>query len=937
MKKIISLLILALTVSSNIFSQNVGIGTTSPTNTLHILPATPGSDPLRVEGLQIFTNETSVFAVNPTTGVVKHMPINSILANVDSLYSDSTILSTIINNFDTIFGLMRDSLLLDSTFINTLRDSVDTDIDSMIFANDTLYLYEDNQMLTAYINASTDTNLVDSLILANSDTLYSIISDSLLKDTLWIKNLDSLLSIYGDTIYFNDSTYVLVRDSLLGDTLFIDSLYTIISDSLLSDSLWLDSLGKLINDNDWNVNANGTGLEAAPAGNNVASGQYAIAAGYLDSATAQYSTVSGGGYNKAMGTSSTVGGGADNYALGNSSTIAGGQDNVAVNAYSSIGGGFNDTTDGDYATVAGGIENRASAYGAFIGGGQTNKATNDYSVIGGGYLNNATGTYSFIGGGLSDTATGQYSVINGGYQNKATGSYSSVIGGYQNLAQGSYSTVGGYRDTVSGGTANAVLSGRDNKITNGAYSTIYGGYQNKLLNSSYASLNGYRSYIDNGTYSFVHGREDTIIRNLDGTFISGYGNSSIADPSTGALTGRNTILGYDNKIFIASGNNSHTHQILGGLNNRIYSAVGGGAGQTIVAGIDNIIETPTAGQWNGYVSIISSWSSRVLAHPTAGSSRSIILGGDHDTLQGSGGTTMSGNSNKAYGGGWHVLLGGSQNNITNQWFSSIIGGWRNFVSNSHSSSLIAGQDNIVQNANKSVILGGDTNAILKPTGTSSFDGLNAIVLGGRGNTANNFAQVTLGHYSTNSVPVGSDYTTITPDNIILKVGNGTDASNLNDAMVVKANGNVGINTSNPTNQLHIAGGTDPLRLEGLQTGGSTDSVLVTDGTGVVKKTSLNSITRTCGSYTFTNLEGETVVSHGLFCTFTTPTYTLPAANLTTGRKFVVKLETNPATSATILAVSGNIDGAPSYDMLAAGLSSVILQSDGANYWIIGSH
>lgn len=935
MKKVIALLIFALTVSSNIFSQNVGIGTTTPSNTLHVVPVTPGSDPLRVEGLQIFTNETSVFAVNPTTGVVKHMPINSILANVDSLYLDSTILSTVINNFDTIFGLMRDSLLLDSTFINTLRDSVDTDIDSMIFANDTLYLYEDNQMLTAYINASTDTNLVDSLILANSDTLYSIISDSLLKDTLWIKNLDSLLSIYGDTIYFNDSTYVLVRDSLLGDTLFIDSLYTIISDSLLSDSLWLDSLGKLINDNDWNVNSNGTGLEAAPAGNNVASGQYAIAAGYLDSATAQYSTISGGGYNKAMGISSTVGGGADNYALGNSSTIAGGQDNVAINAYSSIGGGFNDTTDGDYATVAGGIENRASAYGAFIGGGQTNKATNDYSVIGGGYLNNATGTYTFIGGGLSDTATGSYSVISGGNQNKATGSYSSITGGYQNLAQGSYSTVGGYRDTATG-SYGAVLAGRENKISGGSYSTITGGYQSKMNNSSYSSVHGYRNIMDNASYSTINGRQDTIIRSLDGTFISGYQNSAIASLAGGAWTGRNVILGYQNKIYVASGTDSHTWSILGGGTNKIFGQAGSGWGITIAGGWGNTIETPSTGQWNAGVGIISSLNSKVLAHPTAGSGRSIILGGENDTLQGSGGTTMSGAANKAYGGGWHVLLGGNRNIINNQWFSSIIGGWRNLVSNSHSSSLIAGQDNIIQNANKSVILGGDTNAILKPTGTSSFDGLNALILGGRGNTANNFAQVTLGHYSTNSVPVGSDYTSITPDNIILKVGNGTDASNLNDAMVVKANGNVGINTSNPTNQLHIAGGADPLRLEGLQTGGSTDSVLVTDGTGVVKKTSLNSITRVCGDHTFTNLEGETVVSHGLFCIANNRTFTLPAANLVTGRKYVVKLETTP-TTATISATSGNIDGGANYEMVGAGVSSVILQSDGANYWIIGSH
>jgi hypothetical protein len=49
-----------------------------------------------------------------------------------------------------------------------------------------------------------------------------------------------------------------------------------------------------------------------------------------------------------------------------------------------------------------------------------------------------------------------------------------------------------------------------------------------------------------------------------------------------------------------------------------------------------------------------------------------------------------------------------------------------------------------------------------------------------------------------------------------------------------SSGNIGINTSNPTNKLHVAA-SDPLRLEGVNPGNaSTDKLLSIDGNGVVK-------------------------------------------------------------------------------------------------------
>ncbi len=192
MKKLIlsfSFLICGLTL----FAQNVGIGTTSPTNSLHIVPSS--GDPIRIEGLNIYSSENSFLVVDTNTGVVKYLPYDS--------------LASVVGN------------------------AIDTDVDSMIYANDTLYLYEDNQILKTYLPISIDTNLLDSLIVSRSDTLYTIISDSLLKDSLWIIQLDSLLG--NDTIYFNDTSYTLIRDSLLKDSLFFDSLISIIGDSIDTD------------------------------------------------------------------------------------------------------------------------------------------------------------------------------------------------------------------------------------------------------------------------------------------------------------------------------------------------------------------------------------------------------------------------------------------------------------------------------------------------------------------------------------------------------------------------------------------------------------------------------------------------------------------------------------------------------------------------------
>lgn len=86
-------------------------------------------------------------------------------------------------------------------------------------------------------------------------------------------------------------------------------------------------------------------------------------------------------------------------------------------------------------------------------------------------------------------------------------------------------------------------------------------------------------------------------------------------------------------------------------------------------------------------------------------------------------------------------------------------------------------------------------------------------------------------------------------------------------------GNVGINTSTPTNTLHIKSASNPLRMEGLQAGNTANNILTVDATGVVKQnTSLVGMQN--GSYFAqgTNLvtitSGQTLPIDGVTITFT---------------------------------------------------------------------
>ena len=216
------------------FSQNVGVGTTNPTNAFHIVRSisNPALDPLRVEGVRNSTNDTS-FLVIDSQGVVKYLTLSqlkgSVAVNFDSIaianlitYGDTLFSSVsftndlktfIYNNGDTLFANQQ---WLDSLSI-LIGDSIDTDVDSLVLVGDSLHLYENGKQVSVRLTDMDSTNeaidsivmMGDSLAIFEGSTVYYIN----------MKNVvDSLQSV--TSVTYNDSTIIFINER--GDTNFID-------------------------------------------------------------------------------------------------------------------------------------------------------------------------------------------------------------------------------------------------------------------------------------------------------------------------------------------------------------------------------------------------------------------------------------------------------------------------------------------------------------------------------------------------------------------------------------------------------------------------------------------------------------------------------------------------------------------------------------------
>ena len=269
-----------------------------------------------------------------------------------------------------------------------------------------------------------------------------------------------------------------------------------------------------------------------------------LVAGYHNTISGDYASVSGGRNNNAQGSYASVSGGNGNTASGYVASISGGDSNTADNNFASVSGDANNTASGSAASVCGGggpastDGNVAFGHYTAILGGQKNIAgdhdQSDHMIglqatVSGGYGNTASGANSSGNGGYGNTASGLYSSVAGGSNNRTGGLYAHVSGGRYNQASGDYSFVGGGGSTQDGygneaiGPYSAILGGHFNRAgysnSDPEFAAVAGGQRNRAYGYCASVTGGYFNFAT-GTSATVSGGAE-VIADIDNAWAAG--------------------------------------------------------------------------------------------------------------------------------------------------------------------------------------------------------------------------------------------------------------------------------------------------------------------------------------------------------------------------------------------------------------------------------
>jgi hypothetical protein len=386
-----------------------------------------------------------------------------------------------------------------------------------------------------------------------------------------------------------------------------------------------------------------------------------------------------------------------------------------------------------------------------------------------------------------------------------SGDGANVIGGYSN----NFVSPGIYSATIAGGG----YPGKTNRVT-GFAGAVGGGYNNASSNLN-ATVSGGANNVAGGNASFVGG-----------------GSENFAGGDHDAIGGgqANYISAVATDAVIAGGGGAISQN--GILDGASFSAIGGGGG--------NFIQT------NAYYSAIGGGSGNYIQ---VDSFYSAIGGGYANTvLPNAEGGTIGGGAQNTNGGGF-TTIGGGQGNFANNEYAAISGGYFN-TNIGWVSSIGGGQANLIGPvADHSTIAGGANNSIV---GSYNFDVYSAIGGGQFNSILTNALYSSIGGGSSNTVT--ASYATIPGGTSNLASGqfsyaagqqaqalyqgdfvwadsqNAPFPSSGNDQFLIRAQGGVGINTTNPAGALSVnTGGAGTLTIR--NEGNLVPALVVTNGNG----------------------------------------------------------------------------------------------------------
>jgi hypothetical protein len=386
--------------------------------------------------------------------------------------------------------------------------------------------------------------------------------------------------------------------------------------------------------------------------------------------------------------------------------------------------------------------------------GLNSTASGAQATVGGGDTNVASGSHATVGGGAGNTASGSHDTVGGGVINTASGGFSTVGGGFQNSASGAESTIGGGQQNSTHALA--------------SFATVPGGIDN----------------LAQGSRSFAAGNRAKA--NHNGAFVWGDStNADVASTAANQVTFRATggfrvVMGATpTEIFNLTSTAGASPNLVAGLANSVTSGV---KGATISGGGDTAQTNQVTDDF-GTVSGGVDNQAGDDGGTTSDKTGATVGGGSTNTASGSLATVGGGTSNTASGS--NATVGGGAGNIASGSSATVGGGFFN-TSRGTSATVAGGTNNFA---------GCTGTEILQPCVGLPI-ALDATVPGGNANHA-------LGSYS---FAAGRRAKARHAGSFVWADSTSADfASTAADQFLIRASGNVGINTASPADTLHVNG------------------------------------------------------------------------------------------------------------------------------------